>query len=201
MSDYICSNIRKTIKQQAGPDYSSPRPAYWSPGRNIPSWAGTQQARPEYPSLGRHISAIPGGPGSFHPGWAFPWLGRDSLPRLGWRALPRLGRLAAPGRPGAPLPPGWARSVAPRPPPAPAGPAGRCPGWAFQPAPRWAGFLISRLGCCPGQAPRPARPGGLLLVQTRLGRIRRIRPGRDFPPGRHTLAPAGPDYNTPAGPL
>jgi hypothetical protein len=81
----------------------------------------------------------------------------------------------------------------PRTPPAPAGPAGRCLGWAFRPAPRplstsaRVGRLprlpagpACRLGYYPGWAPRPARPGGLPPVQTRLGRIRRIRHGRDY---------------------
>jgi hypothetical protein len=91
---------------------------------------------------------------------AAPRLGRGHSSSPGGRPVPRLGQSA-----------GWARV-----------PAGLL-------APNLAGPAC-RLGRCPGWAPRPARlrPGGLPPVQTWLGRIRRIRPGRDY----SSRPPAGP---------
>jgi hypothetical protein len=176
-------------------------------GRNISSWAGILQPRPDYNSTwpdylrlgrnklrptgtsgpGRHSSPVPAGPDVLHP--------------------------AGPGN----LHPGWARSAASRPPSRPNGPAGLRPGRASRPASAPAGpsSVLPRLGrlhapagprlglrrftpAGPGRAPpagppSPARllflqrPDGLPSAAPRLGRIRRIRPGRDFPPDRHIL--------------
>jgi hypothetical protein len=82
----------------------------------------------------------------------------------------------------------------------PADPARFRPGWAagwvirlgLFPAPGWAGTSA------PGWAAFPCRPQS--STAPRLGRIRRIRPGRDFLSGRLCLNPAGPECSIPAGP-
>jgi hypothetical protein len=151
-------------------------------------WAGIEQPRPVQ-------QQTPAGPGLPCPGWAFSalsparlgrppsslaWaaalarLGRSSVPRVGRSvAPPRLGRSAL-SRLGRDYRPGWAGSSSSRPsrPPPVRPPAG--------PAPP-EGLLFLR------------RPDGLAPAMPRLGQIRRIRPGRDFPPGHHILIPAGPD--------
>jgi hypothetical protein len=141
-------------------------------------WAGIEQPRPAQ-------QQTPAGPGLPCPGWAFSapsparlghppssptWaaalarLGRSSIPRLGRSALSRLGRDHRLG---------------------------------------WAGSSSSRPGRpSPVRPPAgPASPEGLLFLQCpdglapaapRLGRIRRIRPGRDFLPRPPFVFPAGP---------
>jgi hypothetical protein len=160
-----------------------PRLAYQSPGRIILG-------------PGRNKTYKPAGPALHKPGWA----GKPSPP--GWaRASSRLGRgsQAWMGRhPALPQQPGWVGQSFPgwagR--PVPVGPA-------LYPA--WAPCSIPRLGLrvmppwFPGWAGRPRlgrqvssdwagipappashAPVGWLPHRTRLGRIRRIRPDRDF---------------------
>jgi hypothetical protein len=125
-------------------------------GRNISSWAGILQPRPDYNSTwpdylrlgrnklrptgtsgpGRHSSPVPAGPDVLHP--------------------------AGPGN----LHPGWAWSAASRPPSRPNGPAGLRPGRASRPASAPAGpsSVLPRLGRlpCPGWTPAgppPLHPG------------------------------------------
>jgi hypothetical protein len=122
-------------------------------------------------------SLAPAGPASLAPaGLPVPRL--LSGPRLGHLPLRAFSSFGTPAGPSA-RPPGWAPWPIP-------------PGWALWPIPPWLGAPAGPLAWRPGWAAIFAAP--------RLGRIRRIRPGRDFPPGRHSLVPAGPDYNTPAGP-
>jgi hypothetical protein len=132
------------------------------------------------PSRAGQAPSTPAGP----PG-RVPRLGRDSVSRLGWPPLPRLGRSAAKPRLGSPRP-GWLSS-----------------GWAASPLPGWASCGRSPAGptrCSPaGPAPSPpAGPGYVPQLGSlqqaaasstpRLGRIRRIRPGRDSFPDRSSLA-------------
>jgi hypothetical protein len=140
------------------------------------AWAGTAQQQPR---LGRDHYFFPSGPAC-----------SPAKPEC------RLGRFP----PGliAPSLPGWASA-----------PGSRLGLWCFEPAgPGSAPRLglrarLPRLGSSQA-APRLGRlipalsgrysfPGGLFSqCCTRLGRIRRIRPGQDFPPGLHLLAPARP---------
>jgi hypothetical protein len=183
---------KKKLNNNIGPDYNSIWPEYRS-------WAGVKRSRPAYGHLGQRSTAV-------------PRLGRVIL-------LLRLGRLA-PGRP--------ASSLAPAGPPGcyPAGPPRSAPGWAAPPRPRVGlgvpARSVSRAGLTapaslrPGWAGRPADPAGpapssswapscsslpgVLSSAPRLGRIRRIRPGRDFPSRPSLSIPDGPDYSIPAGP-
>jgi hypothetical protein len=101
---------------------------------------------------------------------------------------------------------GWARSAAPRPPSVPNGPAGLCPGRASRPASALAWAVLASfpagptpwLGWRPGWAPSSFSPVGPAAF-TRLGRIRRIRPGRDSSPSGLYLRniPAGPGRDAP----
>jgi hypothetical protein len=157
-------------------------------GRIIPSWAGTQQLRLAYQVVGRHIAAPakagpgqlhPAGSGCSHPGWA------DFLPPAGPASSLRLGRLPS-SRMGLPfVRPGWAsglatrlgRSFRPRPggPTSPQRPAG-----PDQEDSAWPGFFSRPPSTSPGWASSTRAPAGRLLCSARLGRIRRIRPGRDY---------------------
>jgi hypothetical protein len=150
-------------------------------------------------------------------------LGRDKgLTRLGWRSTcsPGPGQrfsawagvpLCPASRLGRRLSPGWAGTQPPG--RADSSPGRRPlirPGWACLPAglagkvPRLGRDVLTQLGrfLCSGWAASSSSP------RTRLGRIRRIRPGRDFllqaapcNPGWARLStPAGPDYTVPAGP-
>jgi hypothetical protein len=133
----------------------------------------------DYSLLGRHIKSP--GRNIARPGRisALSWLGRNLSIRLGRHPLPGgPHHPCSPSWPGGPLPfPAWAEASHPAgprlPAPAwaatPAGPQAACPGW----------------GVLPAGPPSLAPPMGRPLRSTRLGRIRRIRPGRDSSPGRH----------------
>jgi hypothetical protein len=166
-----------------------------SAGLSFPR-AGLIKPRPEYIKARPDYCIVPAGPELLHPagsasypGWALspplsiPARRAFSLPRLGWSASP-----------------GWARTSA-------------VPGWARLCIPARP-CRLPRLGLAPAPCSRPAPsiqrpallfPAGLgspprlgLLHSTRLGRIRRIQPGRDFssrptssgpPPGRDSQYP------------
>jgi hypothetical protein len=151
---YVCRNIEKQVNSKLG--------------RNIACQAGIYLPGLEYGSPGRNkvkqgrINAYPAGPVG-----VLPRLGRDKFPRLG--QLPR-----APANSSRPACPGW---------------AGAPPGGPPRPLPRLGQRALSgrrhlpRLGR--DFAPRMGRscqpPAGLPDLLPRLGRITRIRPGRDLP--------------------
>jgi hypothetical protein len=142
------------------PDYSLLGRHMKSPGRNI-----ARQGRISALSrLGRNLSI---------------WLGRHPLP-----GGPR--RPCSPSRLGGPLSfPAWAGAShlaglglpAPAWAATPAGPQATCPAGAFSRLGLWLAAPAGPLPLAP--------PAGRPLRSTRLGRIRRIRPGRDSSPGRH----------------
>jgi hypothetical protein len=159
----------------AGPDPSSQAGV-----RAPPGWAGASS-----PGVG-HPAPFPGRASAPRPPSA-SWLGRC------------LGPLSPPGWATSALP-GWAGTCAPARPraSAPAGPACLFSGWAFLAARAPAGPTI-RLGQPSGWANHPAglplffsAPAGPPFAHARLGRIRRIRPSQDSPPGHLLQHPAGP---------
>jgi hypothetical protein len=167
----MCWIFKKQLNSRLGPDYTLP-------GRNITSLAGTLKPRPDnrYPGRGKASKPagpaflIPAGPGSLHPGWpSVSVVPADRESFFGW---------ASSGRPR----PGWADHPA-GPPWMPAPRLGRLSGWAsWSPAPR-----LGRPSSWASWSPAPR-----LLRSARLGRIWRIRPGRDLSPlGRHLKVPAG----------
>jgi hypothetical protein len=141
-------------------------------------------AGPGQPSLARPASrpvVTPAGPLLFAPGWAgaIPRLGRRSLP--GWAGqsspswaperLPRLGRSPSHLR-AIPSPCFDTRlGSVPRPLSLPGWAIVHLSGWASAPPPGWAGMPPAGL--------LPAAPPRAIFPTPRLGRIRRIRPGRD----------------------
>jgi hypothetical protein len=167
-------------------------------------WAGTPFSQPEYSGPSRHKRQ----------------LGRNMQSLAGTAALSRLGRGSFPGL-AVSSPPGLRPSV-PRPPSKastglvssdPAGPLHLAPGWACPPRlgllrlrPRLGRHRRPRLGLPqrPRLGPLLQRTGlprlGFSQCSTRLGQIRRIRPGRDFPSRLPLLIPVGPGCDIPAGP-
>jgi hypothetical protein len=150
-----------------------PRPAYTLPGRIISIQAGIKQGWAGIAKSELALQPILGGPADQARLGLFP-AGPGLRPRLGRRVSPPAGPVnhSRPPR----------HSVL-----APAGPVsrlGRRPGWAPHPAPR--------PGRYPGWASSACSPGGPPSASARLGRIRRIRPGQDSPPGYPLSDPAGP---------
>jgi hypothetical protein len=156
------------------------------------AWAGLSKPRPEQTPPGRIISK----------------LGRNRAAQAGIWPHGLALRSSDPGWPGS-LHPGWALLACPGGPfswpSPPRGPASRQPAGPTSAFPGWAGFLHPGWARKASLAPRlPGHPGAPMgrLLATRLGRIRRIRPGRESSAGHlHSVPRLGRNSSTRLGRL